>query len=604
MATVYEITLGTGFAFEIDGKIYILSNRHVVLGASHLQIGHSSSNLVQAQSYRICPSLDFAIIDIPQKFTIAATRMRLSPLKTGERAYVIGFPLGLNKSITQGLVNSHSEEYVQFDAPISSGNSGGPLVDGDGTVIGVVTAGVRPEAGELVQNLNLAINIAYVPKARVFVDPIVSFYDAWRELVKIERKLIDGLSAIKAIELHEYLTKEWASAAAPDARQLTAGEKSTFEEFQKGQADLLRIINTKHGTIAHAAQAVEAYLRSALPQFDKIPDLFLGLGNQELVREFMKDVRTEMFGFSIEPQEMVPSLKLSLEHVKAKYEDMAYRVEFLSENLLRLQERDQQLINLLQTDLKEMEKAERDTPRLPYSSLRRDSSEDGRIRLFFWTFAPVKKTATKDPFKDKLTAEEKFTSFGGFEAEILAMFETMAEEQLKMGKTEKALAYMGNEVVVRKYPDLGFFAFTTACSGDFERAYSLYQKALVESRYRIDPFKVECKSGASARYAVYDCLFDPGTRFTSYSQEAQRNLREFHQFVLNKPWVLLTALPSPEEVINSKAFQNSSEFEQFGVIFRLTNVSLERDGLKRDAAEKAINANPVANEAFKRLFSD
>lgn len=104
--------LGTGFAFESDGKKYILSNRHVVQGATEVKVGHTATNLLQSPSYRICPSLDFAIIDLPEKFAIPALKKRTTSLRTGERAYAIGFPLGLNKSITQGLVNSHSEEYV------------------------------------------------------------------------------------------------------------------------------------------------------------------------------------------------------------------------------------------------------------------------------------------------------------------------------------------------------------------------------------------------------------------------------------------------------------------------------------------------------------
>lgn len=301
---------GTGFAFKIDGKNYILSNRHVVQGATQVKIGHSATNLVRSPSYRICPNLDFAIIDLPERFTITAIKRRVAPLRTGERAYAIGFPLGLNKSITQGLVNSHSEEYVQFDAPISSGNSGGPLVDKDGMVIGVVTAGSRGDAGELVQNFNLAINIAHVPKARVFISPIVSFYDAWLKLADFESRLVSELSNAKAIEVREYLMLELAAAlfsahldeeAEFDAQLLLSrlggpvpGDAWKDVSLEAKRNAVLQNIQSTQKNFDSAVGATLAVLRRKISEFDEVPKLFIGLGHQPLLSQYIKDRREDV----------------------------------------------------------------------------------------------------------------------------------------------------------------------------------------------------------------------------------------------------------------------------------------------------------------------
>jgi S1-C subfamily serine protease len=74
--------------------------------------------------------------------------------------------MGLSESIAQGIVSAIYSDYVQFDAPISSGNSGGPLLDVHGNVVGIVTMISRSHDNVIVQNLNLAIPVAAIPLHR------------------------------------------------------------------------------------------------------------------------------------------------------------------------------------------------------------------------------------------------------------------------------------------------------------------------------------------------------------------------------------------------------------------------------------------------------
>ena len=110
-----ETTVGSGFVCELNGEKVILSNRHVVLGAKEVRVGTSAEKLFRSSGYRISPEIDLALIDVPKELQSAPLKTRKNDVRIGERVFAIGFPLGLNKSITQGLVSSETEKLVQFD---------------------------------------------------------------------------------------------------------------------------------------------------------------------------------------------------------------------------------------------------------------------------------------------------------------------------------------------------------------------------------------------------------------------------------------------------------------------------------------------------------
>ncbi len=509
-----EQVQGSGFVCEVDGKKYILSNRHVVLGAKEIRVGHSQNKLTPAPGYRVSPKFDLTLIDIPHEVYLAPIKRRTTELRTGERVYVIGFPLGLNKSITQGIISSQTDQLAQFDAPISSGSSGGPLVDKDGLVIGVVMAGSVSSAREFAQNLNFAIKTSYIPKADTFKDPIVSFYDAWREIVDFEGKLIDFLQDQRAIELHEFLMNElgWAFTVS------TAKDgppNNVVEAFQKSQSELRQKIETKHGTVAQAAKTVASNLRAKISELETLPDLFIGIRDQGLLREFLLGTRSNgLFRAQVEVGEIAPLLKISLQHVQARYEDTAYRIEFLAENLSKIIDREPSFISKLKEYRAELDKLEgepaRDAIRVPYKTLLKDSSENAKIRLFFLTWAKLK--TTKDPFQNyapfgiprpgqKLTADDAYAQFGKFETELIEMFQMLAEAALRGGSVEKAIGYMQNELSRRKYPSYDMAGFFAAGVGDFQNAYSCFEKEFNQSFERINPFTLE-NDGQAARYVL------------------------------------------------------------------------------------------------------
>ena len=160
--TEFGTATGTGFFTSADGKI--ITNFHVIedatAGAVYLNNGekYDIQKLVGFDSY-----LDIAIIQIDYQPT-TILEMRTDLLQTGETVYALGSSLGLADSFSEGIISANQREiggqiFIQTTAPISHGNSGGPLIDKYGSVVGITTAGI--EAG---QNLNLAVPISAVHK--------------------------------------------------------------------------------------------------------------------------------------------------------------------------------------------------------------------------------------------------------------------------------------------------------------------------------------------------------------------------------------------------------------------------------------------------------
>jgi S1-C subfamily serine protease len=146
---------GSGFVYDRQGNI--VTNFHVVEGASELQVTFSDGTIGQAEVVGIDPSNDLAVI----KADVSASRLKSlslgdsDELRVGRFVVAIGNPFGLEQTLTTGVVSSLGRmiespdgrfigEIIQTDAAINPGNSGGPLLDLAGNVIGVNSAIVSP----------------------------------------------------------------------------------------------------------------------------------------------------------------------------------------------------------------------------------------------------------------------------------------------------------------------------------------------------------------------------------------------------------------------------------------------------------------------------
>ncbi|HEX2292193.1 MAG TPA: trypsin-like peptidase domain-containing protein [Gaiellaceae bacterium] len=143
--------LGSGFVIDTAGRI--VTNFHVVDGAEQIEVSFSNRDSVRARVVGTDPSTDIAVL----KVNVDARALRPLELgnsdrvRVGDSVVAIGNPLGYERSVTAGIVSAlHRplqapneftiDDVIQTDASINSGNSGGPLIAANGTVIGVNTA--------------------------------------------------------------------------------------------------------------------------------------------------------------------------------------------------------------------------------------------------------------------------------------------------------------------------------------------------------------------------------------------------------------------------------------------------------------------------------
>jgi len=140
--------LGSGFVIDKEG--HIVTNYHVVQGAADIEVSFSNQDTVTATLVGTDPSTDLALLEVDVDAQ-ALTPLALADsdqVEVGDPVVAIGNPFGLERTVTAGIVsalqrqvrapnNFTIDHVIQTDAPINSGNSGGPLIDADGRVIGV-----------------------------------------------------------------------------------------------------------------------------------------------------------------------------------------------------------------------------------------------------------------------------------------------------------------------------------------------------------------------------------------------------------------------------------------------------------------------------------
>jgi serine protease Do len=147
---------GAGSGFLIQGG-YIVTNNHVVDDASKMTVVFDDGRELQATLVGTDPKTDLAVIKVDASSLPPALAWGDSTsARPGDNVFAIGSPFGLGNTVTAGIVSARGrslgqsyDDYIQVDAPINQGNSGGPLFDAAGRVIGVNSAIYSPSGGNV-----------------------------------------------------------------------------------------------------------------------------------------------------------------------------------------------------------------------------------------------------------------------------------------------------------------------------------------------------------------------------------------------------------------------------------------------------------------------
>ena len=147
-----------GSGFIVDSSGLVITNNHVIEGASRVKVTLSDGRELPGRVLGTDPKTDLAVIRIEGSGPFKPIRWGDSDrIRVGENVFAVGSPFGLGNSVTAGIVSARGREigagpyddFLQVDAAINSGNSGGPLFDADGRVVGVNTAIFSPTGGNV-----------------------------------------------------------------------------------------------------------------------------------------------------------------------------------------------------------------------------------------------------------------------------------------------------------------------------------------------------------------------------------------------------------------------------------------------------------------------
>ncbi|MGH7943831.1 MAG: Do family serine endopeptidase [Opitutaceae bacterium] len=163
--------LGSGVIVSPDG--YVLTNNHVVEGADELKITLADDRDFIGKVIGTDPKTDIAVLKIEGENLPTVTLADSDKLRVGDVVFAVGNPLGVGQTVTMGIVSAKGrsklgllenvsgyEDFIQTDAAINMGNSGGALVDARGRLVGINSAILSPSRGNIGIGFAIPVNLA------------------------------------------------------------------------------------------------------------------------------------------------------------------------------------------------------------------------------------------------------------------------------------------------------------------------------------------------------------------------------------------------------------------------------------------------------------
>ena len=181
---------GLGSGVIISSKGYILTNQHVVEAADEIEVALSDGKKLAAKVVGSDPETDLAVLHVQAQDLPAITLGQADNLRVGDVVLAIGNPLGVGQTVTMGIVSAlHRtglrintfENFIQTDAAINQGNSGGALIDASGNLVGINTAILSQSGGSI--GIGFAIPVS---TAKQVMDQLIATGAVTRGWVGVE----------------------------------------------------------------------------------------------------------------------------------------------------------------------------------------------------------------------------------------------------------------------------------------------------------------------------------------------------------------------------------------------------------------------------------
>jgi len=279
--------IGFGSAFFVSSDGLLVTNYHVIEKAmfASVRLGNKTTLFVDGIA-SINPDADLALLKVNVKNQAYLTLDSGQPPNVGVKVYAIGNPQGLENTFSDGMVSGYREykagvKIMQISVPISHGSSGGPLLTGDGKVVGVTTSGLVTG-----QNLNFAIQAAQVAELVRKKGKLQSLSSAGGK--RLDKSASDELDKVwKAMD-----NKDWAGAA----KILTA-----LRDTDKDNPIVWFSLGYMHGTLGNHEIAIQQY-RKAIDLQPNYVMAHYNIGiNYDYLKEYAKAIASYKRAIALRP---------------------------------------------------------------------------------------------------------------------------------------------------------------------------------------------------------------------------------------------------------------------------------------------------------------
>jgi serine protease Do len=308
-----QTNFGSGVVVSDDG--YILTNNHLVGGASEVKVTCTDDSEYEAEVIGTDSDSDVAVIKIKDSNAPAIAIGSSDNLRLGETVLAIGYPFGIGQTVTKGIISAQGkslglveyEDFIQTDAAINPGNSGGALINDKGELIGINTAIASRSGGS--QGIGFAIPIDF---ARSIMDKLIADGRVVRGYIgvypdEVTSDLVDYFNlkdreGVLITNVGEDTPAEKAGLKRGDVVVEFDGKKVTdprqfrmlaadAEPGKKVDIEVMRDGKRKSLELKVGERPTELAANSAEADAENISKLFLGVGLQSIKDEYREELQ-------------------------------------------------------------------------------------------------------------------------------------------------------------------------------------------------------------------------------------------------------------------------------------------------------------------------